>query len=62
MFGIRRKDGRWYAGTVDREAQWVKGDWMLTNARIATFDAEEKAETRLVGLLESGFDCEVVPV
>lgn len=59
MFGIRRGDGYWYAGTADREPQWVS---TLTNARIATFDTTEKAETRLVGLLEAGFDCEVVPV
>jgi hypothetical protein len=57
MFGIRRGDGRWYAGTVDREAQWVEG-----SGRIATFDTKEKAETRSVGLLEAGIECEVVPV
>jgi hypothetical protein len=59
MFGILRSDGKWYCGTVDREASW---EAELANS--GCFSSEEAAHVRRAGLQEEDEEhtFEVIPV
>lgn len=54
MFGILRKDARWYSGTADREPQFGE--------KAAVYSSEAEAEKRVEALTKRGHVVEIIPV